>query len=115
VRLVSCADKLNNATAILWDYEVLGEALWSRFMGGKQGTLWYYRSIADRYLALKVGPLAEELKRVVTRLEKLVGESRDKSGSVPFISIQLSCQLLGGAHIDWARVGVLKKRPPVLG
>ncbi len=49
----------------------MGDTLSSRFKGGKDGTLWYYRSIADRYLALKVGPLAEELKRVVTRLEQL--------------------------------------------
>ncbi len=53
----------------------MGDTLWSRFKGGKQGTLWYYRSIADRYLALKAGSLAVELKRVVTRLEELTGEA----------------------------------------
>jgi len=73
VWLVSCADKLNNARAILQDYESLGEELWQRFKGSKGGTLWYYRSIADRYLALNVGPLAVELKRVVSQLEKKTG------------------------------------------
>ena len=37
--------------------------------------------LADRYLALNVGPLAVELKRVVTRLEKLVEDFGDKSGN----------------------------------
>ncbi len=76
----SGADKPHNARAILRDYQALGDTLWSRFNGGKEGTLWYYRTIADHYIALDVGPLAEKLKRVVTRLEKLAGDSGDKSG-----------------------------------
>ena len=39
VRLVSAADKLHNARAILKDYRELGESLWDRFNGGKEGTL----------------------------------------------------------------------------
>ena len=73
IRLVSCAEKLHNARAILRDYETRGEAIWQRFNGGKQGTLWYYRSPADRYQTLNVGPMASELKRVVTRLEEAAG------------------------------------------
>jgi len=45
VRLVSGADKLYNARAILSDYREIGEALWGRFTGKKEGTLWYYRFI----------------------------------------------------------------------
>jgi (p)ppGpp synthase/HD superfamily hydrolase len=44
VRLVSSADKLHNARAILRDYQALGETLWTRFRGGQDGTLWYYRA-----------------------------------------------------------------------
>ena len=36
--LVSLADKTHNAEAILFDYRVLGEALWERFNGGAAGT-----------------------------------------------------------------------------
>jgi (p)ppGpp synthase/HD superfamily hydrolase len=36
--LVSLADKTRNAEAILFDYRVLGDALWSRFNGGALGT-----------------------------------------------------------------------------
>src|SRR5207253_2940482 len=43
-KLVSASDKLHNVRAILMDYRQEGENLWSRFTGGKQGTLWYYRA-----------------------------------------------------------------------
>ena len=39
VRLVSAADKLHNARSILADLRALGDALWGRFTGGKDGTL----------------------------------------------------------------------------
>jgi (p)ppGpp synthase/HD superfamily hydrolase len=59
VRLVSAADKLHNARAILEDYHILGEALWKRFNGGKDGTLWYYRSAVDALCKGGVTPLIE--------------------------------------------------------
>lgn len=49
VLLVSASDKLHNARAILADYRVVGEALWGRFSGGREGTLWYYRSLVAAY------------------------------------------------------------------
>ena len=69
VRLVSSADKLHNARTVLSDYRLLGEDLWTRFNGKKEGTLWYYRAIVD---ALRGdGPIVEELGRVVADLERL--------------------------------------------
>ena len=47
--------------------------------------------LADRYLALNVGPLAVELKRVVTRLEKLVEDFGDKSGNQKQEIRQMTC------------------------
>ena len=47
VRLVSASDKLHNA--ILRDYRVHGEKLWSRFSGGRPGTLWYYRELVSAF------------------------------------------------------------------
>jgi (p)ppGpp synthase/HD superfamily hydrolase len=64
--LVSLADKTHNATAIWRDYRVRGDALWSRFGGGREGTFWYYRSLADVFDRLMPGPLADELRRAVT-------------------------------------------------
>jgi (p)ppGpp synthase/HD superfamily hydrolase len=69
VRLVSSADKLHNARTVLSDYRLLGEDLWTRFNGKKEGTLWYYRAVVD---ALQGdSPIVEELDRVVTELETL--------------------------------------------
>lgn len=72
VLLVSSADKLYNARSILKDYRLLGESLWQRFQGGKAGTLWYYRAIADAFHQIQTTPIVEELTRVVTELEQLV-------------------------------------------
>jgi len=69
VRLVSSADKLHNARSVLSDYRVLGEDLWTRFNGKREGTLWYYRAVADNLRG--EGPIAEELNRVVTEMERL--------------------------------------------
>lgn len=72
VLLVSCADKLHNARSILSDYRRIGESLWKRFKGGKDGTLWYYRSLIDAYQHLNANSnIVDELNRVVTELETL--------------------------------------------
>lgn len=70
VLLVSVSDKLHNARAVLRDYRSLGEDLWGRFNGGKGGTLWYYRSLADLYRRRGGVPYAEELGAVVEELER---------------------------------------------
>jgi (p)ppGpp synthase/HD superfamily hydrolase len=49
-RLVSAADKLNNVRSIVSDYRAIGESIWSRFNGGRDGTLWYYRTLRDKFL-----------------------------------------------------------------
>ncbi len=72
VRLVSAADKLHNARAILADYRAVGDALWQRFSGGKEGTLWYYRSLVETLREAGTTPLVEELARVVAELERVV-------------------------------------------
>lgn len=68
--IVSCADKLHNGSAILRDYQELGDAVWERFKGGKEGTLWYYRSLADEFNRLMPGRLAKQLDEIVSRLEE---------------------------------------------
>lgn len=79
VRLVSAADKLHNARSILADQRVLGDELWGRFTGGKEGTLWYYRALADAYAAAGDDAIVEELERVVRKMESLAG-GREEGG-----------------------------------
>ena len=71
VRLVSSADKLHNARTVLSDYRLLGEDLWARFNGGKEGTLWYYRAVVDVLRTGDDGPIVEELDRLVSEMERV--------------------------------------------
>ncbi len=78
VRLVSAADKLHNAWSVLKDYRQIGDAVWERFKGGKNGTLWYYRAIVKAFRTAGSTPLVDELERVVSELEDLAGISKDE-------------------------------------
>ena len=71
VRLVSACDKLHNARSLVMDYRVYGEALWDRFTGARDGTLWYYRAMVNALRAAGTSPVVDELDRVVTELERL--------------------------------------------
>ena len=71
VRLVSAADKLHNARSMLADLRSLGDDLWQRFNGGKEGTLWYYRALVEAFEAAGSNPVVEELDRVVAEMEHL--------------------------------------------
>lgn len=77
VRLVSAADKLHNARAILADYRQHGEVLWDRFTGGRDGTLWYYRALVDAFRAAGESPLVVELAAVVAEIERLAGTATE--------------------------------------
>lgn len=68
------ADKLYNAQSILKDYRQIGEDLWERFRGQKEGTLWYYRSLVAIFNQDHCHPLADELKRTLDSLEDLVAQ-----------------------------------------
>ena len=74
VRLVSAADKLHNARAILADLRVVGDEIWQRFTGGKEGTLWYYRALVAAFMAAGSNAVVEELDRVVSEVERLAGK-----------------------------------------
>jgi (p)ppGpp synthase/HD superfamily hydrolase len=74
VRLVSAADKLYNARAILRDYRRIGDEVWVRFSGGREGTLWYYGALVRAYQAAGTGEVIEELERTVAELSRLTGE-----------------------------------------
>jgi (p)ppGpp synthase/HD superfamily hydrolase len=71
VRLVSLADKLHNARAILADLRSQAGQTWGKFNGGKDGTLWYYRTLVDVFCASGEDALTAELKRVVDEINRL--------------------------------------------
>ncbi len=66
---VSLADKLHNARTILLDLNEFGEDVWDRFNGGKEGTLWYYRTLANSFDNFPNQIYVLELKKVIHEIE----------------------------------------------
>jgi len=71
-RLVSAADKLRNVRSIVAAYREIGDRVWERFHGKRDGTLWYYRTLLDEFQRKKSSPLIRELERAVIELEAVV-------------------------------------------
>jgi len=76
VLLVSAADKLHNSRSIVKDFLEVGHAVWARFKGDKDGTLWYYASLVE--ILTKRGEhrtLVDELARTVAELQRLAAST----------------------------------------
>src|SRR6266702_3589084 len=71
-RLVSGSDKLHNVRTVITDYRQDGEAIWKRFSGGRDGTLWYYRALSDEFQRRKPNRITKELAIALQELEKAV-------------------------------------------
>ncbi len=71
--LVSLADKVDNARAILRDFRDRRDELWQRFsVHDPNDHLWYYRSLLDVYQRRTASWLVEELRRTLDELEERV-------------------------------------------
>lgn len=66
--LVSLADKTHNAEAIVSDKREIGDAIFQRFTGRRDGTIWYYKALADVFAQKKPGVLADRLAKAVTEM-----------------------------------------------
>lgn len=73
VRVVSAADKLSNVRETIHDLRVHGDAVFEKFHGKKEGTLWYYRALVGVFRKARTNALIDELDRAVTELESLAG------------------------------------------
>ena len=72
VLLVSGSDKLHNARAIVSDLLKIGPDVFSRFTAGRDGTLWYYRTLAEIF-ERRGAPMAAMLTAEVVQMELLAG------------------------------------------
>jgi GTP pyrophosphokinase len=70
---ISLADKLHNARSILRDLKENGANTFRRFNGGKDGTLWYYRSLADTFQKKSESAMVRELALVVDQMHEIAG------------------------------------------
>jgi (p)ppGpp synthase/HD superfamily hydrolase len=68
--LVSAADKLDNARAIVADLRAHGVGTLDRF-SGKRDTLWYFQELVEVFHGLGVGPVADELAAAVKEMAAL--------------------------------------------
>ena len=87
-RLVSAADKLNNVRSILSDYRALGESVWSRFNGGREGTLWYYRTLLEIFLAHPRNRITRDFELAVSDLNSLTREKTIPSGPTSQLAVE---------------------------
>ena len=65
---VGAADKVHNLRSIVADFHALGEATWDRFNGGREGTLWYYRTVLAIY---RRGPPSRSIDLLARTLDEL--------------------------------------------
>jgi (p)ppGpp synthase/HD superfamily hydrolase len=78
-QLVSAADKLYNVRSTIDDYRERGESVWQRFTAGREGALWYYRTLAGKFDKLEGTPLLKQFRRAVADLEKLAAAGRGEA------------------------------------
>ena len=71
VQLISAADKLYNARAILDDYRQIGSEVWKRFKRGRNDQLWYLRELLKVFKAAGTNRIVGELERVTDALEQI--------------------------------------------
>lgn len=77
VLLVSGADKLHNARAVLADLEDprVGVAVFERFTAKREGTLRYYHALSEA-LSQRQAPMASAFELTVARMHALAGAER---------------------------------------
>lgn len=73
--LVSAADKVHNARAVLADYRRHGDQLWTRFNrdAGCAGVCWYYGGLAQAFrVRLEQCDMSEDARALATELSRTV-------------------------------------------
>jgi (p)ppGpp synthase/HD superfamily hydrolase len=69
VLLISAADKLYNAKAILDDFNEIGPAVFGRFKRGAKEQLWYFYELLKVFRAHPPNRIVNDLERVVQELK----------------------------------------------
>ncbi|MDX6224855.1 MAG: hypothetical protein QOE64_1231 [Frankiales bacterium] len=71
---VVAADKVDNATSVLADHDVIGARIWDIFRGGREGTAWYYGAMYE--LLAANAPELELVRRLRTLSEELAARAK---------------------------------------
>lgn len=70
-KAICCADKIHNAQSIVDNYPKMGPALWDRFHGGREGTIWFDGAVLKMLQDSWSHPMIEEYAQLVEKLEQL--------------------------------------------
>ncbi len=70
VKLVECADKINNLESIYIDLQREGEEVWSKFKRGREDQEWYHRNVYESIIANtdKKHPLFKRQKVLIKKV-----------------------------------------------
>lgn len=63
------ADKLHNLRSIRYALRRHGDAVWERFKGGKEGSLWYYHELLSNFQERGDHPFLEEMEAILKALQ----------------------------------------------
>jgi (p)ppGpp synthase/HD superfamily hydrolase len=78
--LVCLADKTHNARSIHDDLAVIGNEVFQRFTGGRDGTLWYYGALANTFCQQQPGPGSQRLLVIVEEMNRLASSEASTPG-----------------------------------
>lgn len=70
---VSLADKLHNIRSLILAYQKEGQAIWSNFRGGKEGTMWYYHQLSIIFHRHGENVMLAEFDHALSQLDQLIG------------------------------------------
>lgn len=73
VRLLVSARALSSLKGIKIRLDAEGAEAWSKLDAGREGTIWYYRTICDALSAAGENPLVKQMDDAITALEKIPG------------------------------------------
>lgn len=73
VALILCADKLSNLRSIVYDTEIAGQKIWTRFSAPQEDVIWYYEQLGKALSARTDIPtiLLHEYTTLYALLEKI--------------------------------------------
>ncbi|HTV16191.1 MAG TPA: HD domain-containing protein [Acidobacteriaceae bacterium] len=71
VHLISAADKLHNARAILEDFRLIGDEIWKRFRRGREQQIWYFEELLKVFRSRRASRIVDELGLVLDELKEI--------------------------------------------
>ena len=72
--LASLTVTIHNARAIMNDYREIGETLWQRPKGSREGALGYYQALMAAFKSIGQARMVKELELTVEELEQVAAK-----------------------------------------